>query len=103
MARLTGLEPATPGVTGRYSNHLSYNRVAVRLRSAWGVTTSLRRWRQAAFDGFLTLNCSFFRPYPQRPVGPAVAVDGGPFPAERWLGERANTNKHDENVPVSWW
>jgi hypothetical protein len=23
---LTGLEPATPGVTGRYSNHLSYNR-----------------------------------------------------------------------------
>jgi len=29
MARLTGLEPATPGVTGRYSNRLSYNR-------AWG-------------------------------------------------------------------
>ncbi|MEY3003311.1 MAG: hypothetical protein RLZZ491_487, partial [Pseudomonadota bacterium] len=25
-ARLTGLEPATPGVTGRYSNQLSYNR-----------------------------------------------------------------------------
>ena len=25
MARLTGLEPATPGVTGRYSNRLSYN------------------------------------------------------------------------------
>ncbi len=29
VARLTGLEPATPGVTGRYSNQLSYNR-------AWG-------------------------------------------------------------------
>ena len=26
MARLTGLEPATSGVTGRHSNQLSYNR-----------------------------------------------------------------------------
>ena len=26
VARLTGLEPAAPGVTGRYSNQLSYNR-----------------------------------------------------------------------------
>ena len=26
MARETGLEPATPGVTGRYSNQLSYSR-----------------------------------------------------------------------------
>ncbi len=30
MARLTGLEPATPGVTGRYSNQLSYNRAICR-------------------------------------------------------------------------
>jgi hypothetical protein len=29
MARLTGLEPATPGVTGRYSNQLSYNRASL--------------------------------------------------------------------------
>ncbi len=29
LARWTGLEPATPGVTGRYSNQLSYHR-------AWG-------------------------------------------------------------------
>ena len=28
VARLTGLEPATPGVTGRYSNQLSYNRAS---------------------------------------------------------------------------
>ena len=27
VARLTGLEPATLGVTGRYSNQLSYNRL----------------------------------------------------------------------------
>ena len=26
MAEWTGLEPATPGVTGRYSNQLSYTR-----------------------------------------------------------------------------
>ena len=32
MARLTGLEPATPGVTGRYSNQLSYNRASHRSR-----------------------------------------------------------------------
>ena len=33
VARLTGLEPATPGVTGRYSNQLSYNRPLQRLPS----------------------------------------------------------------------
>ena len=40
MARLTGLEPATPGVTGRYSNQLSYNRadhlwIASRVRRVY--------------------------------------------------------------------
>ena len=38
MARLTGLEPATPGVTGRYSNQLSYNRpLSARVTpNVWG-------------------------------------------------------------------
>ena len=27
MARVTGLEPATSGVTGRHSNRLSYTRI----------------------------------------------------------------------------
>ena len=33
VARLTGLEPATPGVTGRYSNQLSYNRAFSGVRA----------------------------------------------------------------------
>ena len=43
MAEWTGLEPATPGVTGRYSNQLNY-------RSArWSLSALLRKrdrtWR----------------------------------------------------------
>jgi hypothetical protein len=33
MAQRTGLEPATPGVTGRYSNRLNYRCVSVGLAS----------------------------------------------------------------------
>ena len=40
MAERTGLEPATPGVTGRYSNQLNYRSElslarSVRLRNWW--------------------------------------------------------------------
>ena len=31
LAEWTGLEPATPGVTGRYSNQLNYHSLAVKL------------------------------------------------------------------------
>jgi hypothetical protein len=34
MARATGLEPATSGVTGRHSNRLSYARAMRRRRAA---------------------------------------------------------------------
>ena len=34
LARLTGLEPATSGVTGRHSNQLSYNRLRPASRAA---------------------------------------------------------------------
>jgi hypothetical protein len=36
VARVTGLEPATSGVTGRHSNQLSYARAKGRFRSSVG-------------------------------------------------------------------
>ncbi len=53
MARLTGLEPATPGVTGRYSNQLSYNRSLPPAsgRDAGSMVSALPR--QALSRGFL--------------------------------------------------
>ncbi len=35
MAERTGLEPATPGVTGRYSNQLNYRSVRVITNGLW--------------------------------------------------------------------
>ena len=73
MARLTGLEPATSGVTGRHSNQLSYNRIqgcliVARLTGLEPATSGVtgrhsnqlsynrnyqtRRPRHRAFDGF---------------------------------------------------
>lgn len=43
MAERTGLEPATPGVTGRYSNQLNYRSalklidVGTQRHTEWGV------------------------------------------------------------------
>ena len=41
VARLTGLEPATSGVTGRHSNQLSYNRATRLFASSWAVVARL--------------------------------------------------------------
>jgi hypothetical protein len=32
LAEWTGLEPATPGVTGRYSNQLNYHSISLQIR-----------------------------------------------------------------------
>ena len=48
MARLTGLEPATSGVTGRHSNQLSYNRMnRIRSDAGWQVGSDALRSGQA--------------------------------------------------------
>ncbi len=45
LAEWTGLEPATPGVTGRYSNQLNYHSASVKTSFAswWVLTGSNRR------------------------------------------------------------
>ena len=47
LAEWTGLEPATPGVTGRYSNQLNYHSSASRPSAAWLLRDAARgrRWR----------------------------------------------------------
>jgi hypothetical protein len=47
MARATGLEPATPGVTGRYSNRLSYARA---ISSSRHVATTVSPQQQGGRD-----------------------------------------------------
>src|SRR5690606_40591929 len=48
VAERTGLEPATPGVTGRYSNQLNYrSSKSLLVRERWGhndVLTTQRWW-----------------------------------------------------------
>ena len=51
MAERTGLEPATPGVTGRYSNQLNY-------RSAW-VITYASKGRQPSCDCLVTTRAHY--------------------------------------------
>src|SRR5690349_10303521 len=43
MAERTGLEPATPGVTGRYSNQLNYRSTVLYCDDWWVLTGSNRR------------------------------------------------------------
>jgi hypothetical protein len=56
MARVTGLEPATSGVTGRHSNRLSYTRALTRTTEARYVVARWIKWFvagcQAALNHF---------------------------------------------------
>ncbi len=56
MARWTGLEPATPGVTGRYSNQLSYHRrFAPDCSGVVGYYASASAASSGFRDGFSTI------------------------------------------------
>ena len=59
MARVTGLEPATSGVTGRHSNQLSYTRVFPTRSSAPRRGASFRRGGLALSSDEATAHDSF--------------------------------------------
>ena len=67
LARWTGLEPATTGVTGRYSNQLSYhraNRLPLKqpVKNWWVMTESNRRHSACKADALPTeLITHYFR------------------------------------------
>jgi hypothetical protein len=53
MARVTGLEPATSGVTGRHSNQLSYTRVPAWEPRLYGRASGLSTNLNKVFSAFL--------------------------------------------------
>ena len=67
MARLTGLEPATSGVTGRHSNQLSYNRPlpadlhqrGVLLGTDGGTVKHKKRLNHGFLKSMLTRCCGY--------------------------------------------
>ncbi len=58
MARVTGLEPAASGVTGRRSNQLSYTRVAIPSLSGRRVVYARPRPWSSAFRGIVQAQCA---------------------------------------------
>ena len=70
MARVTGLEPATSGVTGRHSNQLSYTRAFFTRKQRWPP------FRERLITAFAqrcqALNAKEKRQFPNLPSGAAL-------------------------------
>ena len=74
MARWTGLEPATPGVTGRYSNQLSYHRaLGACYRMVWGPSSAKRSKFVVRFASGLRLSGRWHPSGPKDPSGEGKA------------------------------
>ena len=69
MARVTGLEPATSGVTGRHSNRLSYTRALTLPAAASSrLIKRLPHWCQALAAAIGRSNRTPRPPMPTRPI-----------------------------------
>ena len=65
---MTGLEPATSGVTGRHSNQLSYTRFAKRRRRfEVALMYGGREWKSSAVSALI---CRFYKTGRNRPQTP---------------------------------
>ena len=114
MARRTGLEPATPGVTGRYSNQLSYHRASTvkdnEKETWWVMTESNRRHSACKADALPTelitrkreiLKNQYFKIMARRTgLEPATPGVTGRY-SNQLSYHRASTVK--DNEKETWW
>src|SRR5712671_7658077 len=75
LAERTGLEPATPGVTGRYSNQLNYRSAFSLPRVEWWVLTGSNRRHSPCKGDALPAELST----PSREI-PTRSPSAGPVP-----------------------
>jgi hypothetical protein len=80
MARVTGLEPATSGVTGRHSNQLSYTRFAKQpCRFEVALMYGGSGWKSSTVEALLCRFCE----RPEYPPTPSL-----PNEARLWIKKR---------------
>ncbi len=84
MARVTGLEPATSGVTGRHSNQLSYTRAFHLLASLgekpWCKTAFPKADGRARQAGFAPSGGIFEAKAQSQPASPVMGTSRDPKP-----------------------